>query len=122
VLKPVHVSGVTVTHATLHNQDELERKDVRIGDTVILCGAPADVIPEVVGVIPEKRPHFRAVAHSEKVSTVRQRSGARGGRGRATAASAGCIARRSAWARCCILPRAAPWTSKGWVTNSPNCW
>jgi DNA ligase (NAD+) len=57
VLKPVHVSGVTVTHATLHNQDELERKDVRIGDTVIVRRA-GDVIPEVVGVIHEKRPHF----------------------------------------------------------------
>jgi len=55
VLKPVHVSGVTVTHATLHNQDEVERKDVRIGDTVIIRRA-GDVIPEVVGVITEKRP------------------------------------------------------------------
>ncbi len=55
VLKPVHVGGVTVTHATLHNQDEVERKDVRIGDTVIVRRA-GDVIPEVVGVIPEKRP------------------------------------------------------------------
>jgi DNA ligase (NAD+) len=56
VLKPVHVSGVTVTHATLHNQDELERKDVRIGDTVIVRRA-GDVIPEVVAVIKEKRPN-----------------------------------------------------------------
>jgi len=55
VLKPVQVSGVTVTHATLHNQDEVERKDVRIGDTVIVRRA-GDVIPEVVGVIKEKRP------------------------------------------------------------------
>ena len=52
---PVQVSGVTVTHATLHNQDEVERKDVRIGDTVIVRRA-GDVIPEVVGVIKEKRP------------------------------------------------------------------
>ncbi len=55
VLKPVQVSGVTVTHATLHNQDEVERKDVRIGDSVIVRRA-GDVIPEVVGVIKEKRP------------------------------------------------------------------
>jgi DNA ligase (NAD+) len=54
-LKPVHVSGVTVTHATLHNQDEVDRKDVRVGDTVIVRRA-GDVIPEVVAVIGEKRP------------------------------------------------------------------
>jgi len=65
VLKPVHVSGVTVTHATLHNQDEVERKDVRIGDTVIVRRA-GDVIPEVVGVIPEKRPHFTRKWHMPK--------------------------------------------------------
>jgi len=65
VLKPVHVGGVTVTHATLHNQDEVERKDVRIGDTVIVRRA-GDVIPEVVGVIPEKRPHHTRHWHMPK--------------------------------------------------------
>jgi len=65
VLKPVHVSGVTVTHATLHNQDELERKDVRIGDTVIVRRA-GDVIPEVVSVIKEKRPRSTKPWHMPK--------------------------------------------------------
>jgi DNA ligase (NAD+) len=53
-LAPVFVGGVTVTNATLHNEDEVRRKDIRIGDTVIVRRA-GDVIPEVVAVIPEKR-------------------------------------------------------------------
>jgi DNA ligase (NAD+) len=53
-LEPVHVSGVTITTATLHNEDETRRKDVRVGDTVIVRRA-GDVIPEVVGPVLAKR-------------------------------------------------------------------
>jgi len=58
-LQPVDVSGVTVSRATLHNQDELDRKDVRIGDTVRVRRA-GDVIPEVVEVLKEHRPRGAA--------------------------------------------------------------
>jgi DNA ligase (NAD+) len=54
-LQPVFVGGVTVTNATLHNESEVRRKDIRIGDTVTVRRA-GDVIPEVVSYVPERRP------------------------------------------------------------------
>ncbi|AEV69102.1 NAD-dependent DNA ligase LigA [Acetivibrio clariflavus] len=55
ILKPVKIAGTTVSKATLHNQDYIDSKDIRIGDTVIIQKA-GDIIPEVLRSIPEKRP------------------------------------------------------------------
>ena len=78
-LKPVTVGGVVVTNATLHNEDEIARKDIREGDTVIVQRA-GDVIPQILGFVPEKRPagakpyHFPQecpVCHSHAVREER---------------------------------------------------
>ncbi len=75
-LQPVHVGGVTVTNATLHNQDEIDRKDVRVGDTVIIRRA-GDVIPEVVSVILNKRPgqthKFHLPSHCPECGSIARR-------------------------------------------------
>lgn len=65
-LDPVVVAGSTVARATLHNEDEVHRKDVRIGDTVIICKA-GDVIPEVLGPVMSLRPKDALVWYAPKV-------------------------------------------------------
>jgi DNA ligase (NAD+) len=68
-LVPVFVGGVTVTNATLHNEDEARRKDVRVSDTVVVRRA-GDVIPEVVSVVMEKRLHEAAIFTMPKYCPV----------------------------------------------------
>jgi DNA ligase (NAD+) len=68
-LEPVFVGGVTVSNATLHNMDELIRKDVRVGDTVVIRRA-GDVIPEVARVLPERRPAGATLAELPPVCPV----------------------------------------------------
>jgi len=77
VLEPVQIGGVTVTHAGLHNQDEVDRLDIRVGDTVFVERA-GDVIPKIVKVVHEKRPPgtapFRLPTHCPVCHTVAVRA------------------------------------------------
>jgi DNA ligase (NAD+) len=68
-LEPAFVGGVTVSNATLHNMDELTRKDVRVGDTVVIRRA-GDVIPEVARVVPERRQAGAQLVHLPSVCPV----------------------------------------------------
>lgn len=69
LLKPVDVKGVTVSRATLHNQDFIDQMDIRIGDTVKVARA-GDVIPEVVAVIKEKELAGEEISHSRQMSCL----------------------------------------------------
>jgi DNA ligase (NAD+) len=83
VMEPVGVGGVIVTHATLHNEDEIARKDVRVGDTVVVQRA-GDVIPQIVSVVLARRPegtkpyvfpHRCPVCGSRAIREMDQRTG-----------------------------------------------
>ena len=111
-LEPVFVGGSTVGLATLHNQDEVARKDVRVGDTVIVRKA-GDVIPEVVGPVARQAQEGRAeVEVPHALPGVRPAARAARRRGRHHGASTS-TARRSACSASCSSPAARRWTSRG---------
>lgn len=120
-LKPVHVAGVIVTNATLHNADQIARLDVRVGDTVIVRRA-GDVIPEVAAVVADQRP---PATQSWQMPTQCPVCGSEIVReeGQAVWRCSGeltCPAQRKEASG--ISSRGARWMWMVWAKNSSRCW
>ena len=110
-LEPVMVGGASVSNATLHNMDEIERKDVRCGDTVVIRRA-GDVIPELVRVLPERRPpgarKIQMPAHCPVCGFPVERAEGEA----ASRCTGGFNCPASARRRCATLRAAGPWISR----------
>ena len=110
VVSPVRLAGTTVTSATLHNQDFISEKDIRIGDTVTIRKA-GEIIPEILAVVPEKRPQDAVARRSSGTRTA------------LPCAARARSARPSSAATSRTLFRAAPWISRAsarplWTSSS----
>ncbi len=120
VLEPVRLAGTTVTSATLHNQDFITEKDIRVGDTVLVRKA-GEIIPEVLSVVAEERPEGTQPYRFPQVCPV---CGARWSGRRTGPTSA--APERSAPPSCCAIwptsPAGMPWTSTAWAWRWWKTW
>ena len=116
-LDPVVLGGTTVKRATLHNYEDLARKDVRVGDTVVVEKG-GDVIPKVVRVLLEQRPRGRASRSRCPSAAPSAAIRSCGRRARSRRAASTRPARPSCGRRCGTSARGARWTSRGWARSS----
>jgi DNA ligase (NAD+) len=115
-LAPVFVGGATVTNATLHNEEELRRKDIRIGDIVSVRRA-GDVIPEVARVLRERRPADAREFNMPRTCPVCGAHVTKQPDEQYGAAVGGCFAPHNASRRCGISPVVALWILRGWARS-----